>query len=78
MAFKDGDGHTHQSLADALGALGPGGMAAIGFENYKRLFGADPTEEQLETQREAARFAVQHGCEPSVDHTAKKVWFTKK
>ena len=78
MAFKDGDGHTHQSLADALGALGPGGTAAIGFEDYARLFGKEPTEDQLESKREAERFAALHGCEPSVDHAAKKVWFKKK
>jgi len=78
MAGNSGAGHTHKSLADTLGALGPGGTAAIGFNDYVRLFGAQPTGEQLESQREADRFAALHGCEHRVDHAAKRVWFTKK
>ena len=77
MAFKDGDGHTHQSLGDALGALGPGGMAAIGFENYKRLFGSEPTQDELET-RAAGKFAEKYGAVHSIDHTKRQVTFTKK
>jgi hypothetical protein len=78
MADNDDEPHTHKSLADMLGALGPGGTATIGFNDYARLFGAEPTGEQLESKREAARFAALHGCEHRVDHAAKKVWFKKK
>lgn len=76
--MSDNDNHTHKSLGATLGALGPGGMAAIRFEDHTRLFGSDLTEDQLESQREADRFAALHGCERSIDHSAKKVWFTKK
>jgi hypothetical protein len=43
--------HTHESLADVLGALGPGGTAAIRFEDHERLFGHQPTEDEMEGQR---------------------------
>jgi hypothetical protein len=78
MADNDDEPHTHKSLGDVLGALGPGGMTAIRFDDYSRLFGTEPTEDQLESKREADRFAALHGCEPSIDHAAKKVWFKKK
>jgi hypothetical protein len=70
--------HTHKSLGDVLGALGPGGMTAIRFDDYKRLFGAEPTEDELEGQRAAGSFAAKHGCEHEVDHPKRQVWFRKK
>jgi hypothetical protein len=78
MVDNSGAGHTHKTLGDMLGALGPGGMTAIGFNDYARLFGKEPTGEELESKREAERFAALHGCEHSVDHAAKRVWFKKK
>lgn len=74
---NDGERHTHKSLGETLGALGPGGMAAIRFDDYTRLFGKDPTEEELETQREAAAFAAKHGCQHEVDHRSRIVKFFK-
>ena len=77
MADKAGDGHTRETLASTLGALGPGGIASIGFEDYSRLFGSDPTEDQLDGQR-AASFATKHGCEHKVDRAKRRLIFTKR
>lgn len=75
MAGND-DGHTHESLSEVLGALGPGGTATIRFEDYERLFGHEPTEDQIEGER-AHRFAKDNGCQQSVDHGSKRVLFRK-
>lgn len=76
MADNDGDGHTHESLANALGALGPGGTAAIRFEDYSRLFGHEPTEDELESER-VRRFARDAGCTHEVDHDNQRVVFRR-
>ena len=68
--------HTHQSLADVLGALGPGGRATISFDDYSSLFGHEPTEDELEGER-AHRFAKGNDCKQVIDRTAKQVAFTK-
>lgn len=68
--------HTRESLADVLGALGPGGTAAIRFEDHERLFGSEPTEDEMESQR-LAGFAKEHGCTHKIDHAEKQVVFTK-
>ena len=77
MADKAGDGHTRETLASTLGALGPGGIASIGFEDYSRVFGLEPTGDELEGQR-AASFATKHGCDHKVDHAKRRVFFTKR
>jgi hypothetical protein len=76
MADNDDDGHTHESLAGVLGALGPGGMAAIRFEDYSRLFGHHPTDDEIEGDR-VRKFAKNFGCSHSVDHDTRRVVFTK-
>jgi hypothetical protein len=68
--------HTHESLADVLGALGPGGTAAIRFEDHARLFGREPTEDEMESQR-LAEFARDNGCTHKIDRAEKQVVFTK-
>jgi hypothetical protein len=75
---NDDQSHTHRSLAAALGALGPGGMATITFDDHERLFGSDPSENELEGQRAAGKFAADNGCEHGYDHAKKWVWFRKK
>ena len=69
--------HTHQSLADVLGALGPGGRATISFDEYSSLFGHEPTEDELEGER-VHRFLKSNDCKQDIDHTAKQVAFTKE
>jgi hypothetical protein len=78
MAGRSGDGYTHQNLSQTLAALGPGGTAGIGFEDYERLFGKQPSEDELEGQRAAGKFANDHGCDHTVDHGKRQVWFTKR
>jgi hypothetical protein len=78
MAGKGGDGYTHENFSHTLAALGPGGTAGIGFEDYERLFGVQPSEDELEGQRAAGEFADTHGCDHNVDHAARRVWFTKR
>jgi hypothetical protein len=68
--------HTRESLAEVLGALGPGGTAAIRFDDHERLFGHQPTEDEVEGQR-LAQFAKDHGCSHKIDRTEKKIVFTK-
>jgi hypothetical protein len=68
--------HTHESLADVLGALGPGGTAAIRFEDHERLFGHEPTEDEMESRR-LAQFAKDNGCTHKIDRAEKQVVFTK-
>jgi hypothetical protein len=74
--MADDDGHTHQSFSEVLGALGPGGTTAIRFEDYERIFGHEPTEDEIEGAR-AARFASDHGCSQTVDHGKGQVVFRK-
>lgn len=73
-----GDGYSHHDLAHTLGALGPGGMTSIGFDDYERLWGVQPTEDELEGQRAAGKFASDNGCEHRVDHAKRRVFFHKK
>jgi hypothetical protein len=70
------DRHTHESFSEVLGALGPGGTAAIRFDDYERLFGHQPTEDENEGAR-AHRFAKDLGCTQKVDHGNKQVVFRK-
>ena len=77
MTDNAGSGHTHKSLSETLGALAPGGMAAIGFDDYKRLFGSEPTEDQIEGERAGKAFADKHGVEHEVDHRSRIVKFFK-
>ena len=69
--------HTHQSLADVLAALGPGGRATVSFDEYTGLFGHEPTEDELEGER-AHRFARSNDCRQDIDRTKKQVGFTKQ
>jgi hypothetical protein len=78
MTGKGGDGYSHENLSQTLAALGPGGTAGIGFEDYERLFGVQPTEDELEGRRAAGEFAETHDCDHTIDHTKKRVWFTKR
>lgn len=71
------DEHTHKSLSDVLGALGPGGRATISFDEYSRLFGHEPTEDEIEGER-AHRFAKDNGCRQELDSAAKRVSFLKQ
>jgi hypothetical protein len=68
--------HTRETLAGVLGALGPGGTAAIRFEDHERLFGSEPTEDELESRR-LAQFAKDNGCTHKIDPSEKRVVFTK-
>ncbi len=74
----DRHGHTHESFGQTLGALGPGGTASLEFDEYTRLFGKEPTEDELEGQRAGGAFAAKHGCAAEVDHAKKRVWFRKR
>jgi hypothetical protein len=74
---NDADARSHHTLAATLGALGPGGTAAITFEDYTRLFGSEPSEDELEGRR-VRKFAADNACDHSVDHGKKRVWFRKK
>lgn len=69
--------HTHQSLSEVLGALGPGGRATISFDEYSRLFGHEPTEDEVEGER-AHRFAKGNDCRQAIDHSGKRVTFEKQ
>jgi hypothetical protein len=74
--MADDQGRTHKSFSEVLGALGPGGTAAIRFEDYERLFGHQPTEDEIEGVR-AHQFAKDFGCTQTVDHGRKQVVFRK-
>ena len=76
--MSDNRGHTRETLSERLGALGPGGMAAVGFEDYKRLFGNEPREDELEGERAGKAFATNHGCDHEVDHSSRLVKFFKR
>ena len=76
--MADRAGHTHDSFGQMLGALGPGGTATLDFDDYRRLFGADPTEDELESQRAAGGFAAKHDCDHRVDHASRRVHFIKR
>ncbi len=73
---NDPEAHSHESLSTALGALGPGGMAALRFEDYTRLFGHEPTEDEIEGER-AHRFARDNRCSQAVDHERREVIFRR-
>lgn len=78
MAGKSGDGYTHENLSQTLAALGPGGRAGIGFEDYERLFGHQPSEDELEGERAGKAFASKYDCDHKVDHAKRHVWFTRR
>ncbi|MEJ0012670.1 MAG: hypothetical protein WDM94_08580 [Bauldia sp.] len=78
MAGKSGDGYTHENLSQTLAALGPGGSATIGFEDYEQLFGAQPSEDEIEGQRAAGKFADRHDCDHEIDHAKRRVLFFKR
>ena len=74
----ESEGKRRQSLGQMLGALGPGGMTAIGFEDYEHAFGEQPPEDELEGQHSVAQFAAEHNCEHKVDHAKRRVFFMKR
>ena len=75
--MADDQPYQPKSFSQVLGALGPGGIATVSFDDYHTMFGHGPTEDQIEGAR-AARFASDHGCSQAFDHANRHVHFTKK
>ncbi len=69
---------SRKSLAEVLGALGPGGTISIDFDDYKHAYGSAPDEPNFEGHETIADLAAKSNCVHEVDHEKRKLHFWRR